>query len=88
MKTINALMQSFCYMLAQCKQDMQKIEINLDSVYLHQFGEHKQCGEWCHIKGNPEAMQASESALGIRPEIKGAEGSPIVTIQGAGHQEA
>lgn len=54
-KTINALMKSFSYMLAQCKQDMQKIQSNLDSVVLHQFGEHQQCGEWCHIKGNPEA---------------------------------
>lgn len=54
-KTITAIMKSFSYMLAQCKEDTDKIEKSIDSVVLHQFGDHVKCGEWCNMKENPTA---------------------------------
>jgi hypothetical protein len=51
-KTINALMKSFGYMLAQCKESSEEIKQRMDSVVLHQFGDHGLCGNWCRLKEN------------------------------------
>eukprot|EP00105_Crassostrea_gigas_P027202 XP_011448454.1 PREDICTED: uncharacterized protein LOC105343004 [Crassostrea gigas] len=48
-------MKSFSYMLAKCKEDTDKIEKSMESVVLHQFGDHVKCGEWCNMKKNPTA---------------------------------
>ncbi|XP_052682531.1 uncharacterized protein LOC128163085 isoform X2 [Crassostrea angulata] len=52
-KTINALLKSFSYMIAQNTGNIYAIKENLESVVLHQFGEHDDCGNWCSFKGNP-----------------------------------
>ncbi|XP_062619911.1 uncharacterized protein LOC134281467 [Saccostrea cucullata] len=52
-KTINALLKSFNYMIAQNTGKEEEIKRNLTSVVLHQFGEHGTCGNWCELKENP-----------------------------------
>ena len=49
-KSINAIMKSFGYLLAQAKGDEEAILKGLPSVVLHQFGQHNNCGSWCRLK--------------------------------------
>lgn len=52
-KTINAIMKGFSYMLSQAKGEVEHIRNGLPSVVLHQFGDHSQCGSWCAILKEP-----------------------------------
>lgn len=40
-------------MIAHNTGNIDAIKENLESVVLHQFGEHDDCGNWCSFKGNP-----------------------------------
>uniref|UniRef100_A0A8W8JLN1 Exonuclease domain-containing protein n=1 Tax=Magallana gigas TaxID=29159 RepID=A0A8W8JLN1_MAGGI len=53
LKTGKVVGFSSSYMIAQNTGNIYAIKENLESVVLHQFGEHDDCGNWCSFKGNP-----------------------------------
>ena len=46
-------MKGFSYMLSQAKGDKNYVREELQSVVLHQFGNHSHCRTWCAISKNP-----------------------------------
>ena len=54
-KSINAIMKSFGYLLGQAKGNPEAIRSGMPAVVLHQFGLHNNCGNWCRLKDNTTA---------------------------------
>ena len=53
-------MKSFGYLFGQAKGNPDAIRNGMPAVVLHQFGLHKNSGNWCRLKDNTTARHRNE----------------------------